>query len=126
MDIALVEISIIIIYSLQYIMVSIIHRNVPKIKHCDHSRTQDKTTEEKKEKKKRKRKRDNGRVLTRVYQRERSAKSKVLETALHQDSTFFFLNSSFNVEREMVALLNFSSEAKISSSAQTPTANPAA
>jgi hypothetical protein len=45
MDIALVEISIIIIYSLQYIMVSIIHRNVPKIKHCDHSRTQDKTTE---------------------------------------------------------------------------------
>jgi hypothetical protein len=61
-----------------------------------------KTTGEKKNEKER----DNGRGLTRGYQRERSAKSKVLETALHQDSTFFFLNSSFNVERKMVALLN--------------------
>jgi hypothetical protein len=81
-----------------------------------------KTTGEKKNEKER----DNGRGLTRGSQRERSAKSKVLETALHQDSTFFFLNSSFNVERKMVALLNFSSEAKISSSVQKPTANPAA
>jgi hypothetical protein len=77
-------------------------------------------------KKKKEKERENGRGLTRGYQREISAKLKFLETALHQDSTFFFLNSSFNVERKMVAHLNFSSEAKISSSVQKPTANPAA
>jgi hypothetical protein len=52
MDIVvLVKISIIIVYSLQYIMVSTIHRNVPKIKHCEHSRTQEKRTKKGKRKK---------------------------------------------------------------------------
>jgi len=58
--------------------------------------------------------------------RERSAKSKALETALYQESIFFFLSSAGKVGVNLVAFSNFSPEAKISSSVQTPTASPAA
>ena len=61
-----------------------------------------------------------------IIQRERSAKLKVLSTALHHDSAFFFLNSSFKTGLKVVEVLVLSPESKISSSLKTPIANPAA
>lgn len=58
--------------------------------------------------------------------RDKSAKSKVLETALHHDSTFFFLFSSSKIGLKVVAIFILSPEEKISSSFHTPTAKPAA
>ena len=61
-----------------------------------------------------------------VIQREISAKLKVLSTALHQDSAFFFPTSSFKTGLKVVEVLAHSPEAKISSSLKTPIANPSA
>ena len=61
-----------------------------------------------------------------VSYNDRSAKSNVLETALHQDSTFFFLSASCNTGWKVVTFSFLWPEEKISSSVQTPTANPAA
>lgn len=59
------------------------------------------------------------------HQQSRSAKSKVLETALHQESDLFCLWDSSNWGWKTVAFA-LSPNANISSSDQIPTASPAA